>query len=148
DEQPVSERGADPAEPRRQMLERLVIVLAALVCLFPTGLLRDVSDRALWMSQIVAPPLPDGVGERTSTLVVSVTDAEGAPAEGVTVRVFAMIDGEAYLAEQGTPGPGGELRLERLPGGEVWIIAEKKGLARTSSRAVLEPGERKIELRL
>lgn len=129
-------------------LERLVIVLAAAVCLLWTAMLRDVSDRALWMPQLVAPPLPDSVGARLASLTVKVADQDEAPAAGVLVRVFALVDGEAYLAKSATTGPEGEARLDALPVGEVWVIAERAGLARTSSRLVLEPGERTLTVRL
>ena len=76
------------------------------------------------------------------------TGQDGQPAGGVLVRAFAIIGERAYLAGQGTVGSNGLLTLGKLPAGEMWIIAERDGLARSSTRLVLEPGLRRLSLEL
>ncbi|HZO14567.1 MAG TPA: carboxypeptidase regulatory-like domain-containing protein, partial [Polyangiaceae bacterium] len=90
----------------------------------------------------------DDIGERSAELLVSVTDPKGAPAGGVLVRVFTVLDKRVYLAGQATTGDDGRVHLTALPTGETWVIAERDGLARTSTRLVLEPGKREISLKL
>jgi hypothetical protein len=129
-------------------LSHATIWLAALVCLLFAATLRDTPGRDLWEPQSEAPPLPAHVGERVATLSITVVDEHGAPAEGVLLRVFSIIGDEIYLAASKVTGPDGVLTLPDLPRGETWILAEKDGHARTSRRAVLEPGPRDIELTL
>ncbi len=128
------------------MIERLIVWLAACVCLLQAAGLRDVP--AGWAPQAWAPTLPASVGSRDSQLELAVVDSEGEPAEGVLLRAFAIIDGRAYLAGQGRSGADGQVVLAQLPAGETWVIAEREGLARSSSRVVLEPGKRRLELQL
>ena len=133
---------------RRLDLDRVIALLAALVCLLFVGLLRDVSDHASRLSQAQAPELPASVSDRDAALALRVLDSQGEPARGVRVRVFSIIGGVGYRAGSGESDGEGRVSIEGLPRGETWILAEGKGLARTSTRLVLEPGERSLELRL
>jgi len=145
--EPPAGVGESPARRRNQgITERLIVWLAACVCLLQVAALRDVP--AGWAPQAWAPSLPASVGSRDGELELGVTDSEGGAAKGVLVRAFAIIDGRAYLAGQGTTGADGKVVLGQLPPGETWVIAERKGLARSSSRVVLEPGRRRLDLQL
>jgi hypothetical protein len=86
--------------------------------------------------------------ERDAVLVVRVLDEHGAPARGADVRVFSVVDDEAYLAADRTTDGDGLTRLERLPRGEHWVLVDAEGAARASSRLVLTPGVRELEVRL
>ncbi len=125
---------------------RVIVWLAALVCLLQAASLRDTPSG--WVPQSWAPPLPASVGSRDAELQIAVAGQDQAPADGVLVRVFAIIGERAYLAGQGTTGGDGSLTLGKLPTGEVWVIAERDGLARSSTRLVLERGARPLSLEL
>ncbi len=127
-------------------LSQLSVGVAALVCLLFVFTLRDTPALDLYRPQQTAPELPEHVGDRAAELFVSVIDVSGMPAEGVLVRVFSVVGEQVYLAASQVTGPDGRVHVPHLPTGETWILAEKEGLARTSRRVVLDPGERKLEL--
>jgi hypothetical protein len=127
-------------------MERLIVWLAALVCLLQVAALRDTP--AGWAPQSWAPSLPASVGSRDGELQLAVVGQDSQPAGGVLVRAFAIIGQRAYLAGQGTTGDDGSLTLGNLPPGEIWVIAERDGLARSSTRLVLERGLRRLSLEL
>ena len=121
----------------RRRLERFIVALAAAVCLLFTATLRDLSVASLWLPQGTAPKLPDGVGQRDAALTVTVLDDEGAPVPGALVRIFSVVGERAFLAATTTSDDEGRVALSELPRGETWIIAERQGRARASTRAVL-----------
>ncbi len=129
-------------------MSQATVWVAALICLLFAASLRDTPGHDAWTPQTEAPRLPDDVGDRVSALSITVVLKNGAPAEGVLLRVFSIIGDEVYLAASRVTGPDGVMMLPDLPRGETWILAEKQGHARTSRRVVLEPGERKVELTL
>lgn len=141
------QRGGGGAE-GDTVLSLVSVWVAALVCLLFACTLRDTPARELWMPQSDAPELPADVGDRAAALAVTVLDEAGVPAEGVLLRVFSVVGDEVYLAASKVTGPDGRAHIPRLPSGETWVLAEKDGLARTSRRVVLEPGDRELELTL
>jgi len=134
------------AEPASRF-ERVIICLAALVCLLFMGTLNDLSLASLRAPQLNAPRLPDDV-TREASLTLRVTEADGSPASGVLVRVFAIVADRAYLANSQTTAGDGSLSLPDLPAGETWVIAERAGSARTTTRLVLDDKSREVTLKL
>ncbi len=130
-----------------QRLERAVVALAVGVCLLFASTLSDVAVSALWAPQLSAPVLPADV-ERPAALTVSVVEASGAPAPDTLVRVFSVVSGRAYLAASATTDATGVVKLPELPAGETWIVAERDGHARTSSRIALGAEARDVTLTL
>ncbi len=128
-------------------LERFALWLAVAVCLLFTASLRDLSDAALAARPAAAQP-PVGIGEPDAVLLLSVVDQDGQAAQDVIVRVFAMTADRAHLAATATTGPDGNVSMKELPRGEAWVIAHREGLERSSTRLVLQGGERKLALEL
>jgi hypothetical protein len=125
-------------------LERAASWLAVVACLLWVVGLRD---RPLaWVPQNGAPPLPASVGDRNAVLTVAVAEPDGEPAEGALVRVFTLIGDVVYLAGSAVTGPEGRARVPDLPAGEAWVVVEKDGHARVTTRLVLEAGERQVDL--
>ena len=91
-----------------------------------------------WLPLNGAPPLPASVGDRDAVLVAVVVDEDGAPADDTLVRVFTIVDDVVYLAASGVTGPDGRVRLENLPRGETWVVAEKDGRARFTPHTSIE----------
>jgi protocatechuate 3,4-dioxygenase beta subunit len=132
----------------RMTMTRFIVWLAALVCLVQVSTLRDVSERSLWAPRAGAPPLPESVSERDAELRVTVVDQNDEPAEGVSVRVFAIIGEQAYFAGLAVSDADGRAPIGKLPAGEIWILAEREGLARVTGRLVLEAGTRELSMKL
>jgi hypothetical protein len=126
---------------------RAVVWLAAAVCLLFASTLSDVSLRALWLPQNLAPALPSDL-ERSATLRVAVTQDDGVPSDGALVRVFSIVGDQVFVVGGARTGPDGVAVIDRLVPGETWVVVQKLGRARSSSRLVLEPGERTISLSL
>jgi Carboxypeptidase regulatory-like domain/PDZ domain len=133
----------------RRRMDRAIVFLSALVCLLFAGTLRDTSVAGLWVPQSSAPKLPDSVGNRDAALTIEVAEAQGASVPGALVRVFSIVGDRAYLAATGTTDDEGKIVVDELPRGETWIVADRAGLSRATSRLVLdEPGARTVRLDL
>ena len=131
--------------PRRpSALEQVATYLAALLCLLAMAQLRDVPLRS-HNPDSAAKAAPQ---RRDATLQLTVMDRGGKAAAGANVHVFSMQRNNAFQAASGTTGKDGKLTLKQLPRGETWVVARGKGLARTSTRLLLQGGERRIELKL
>ncbi len=140
-------RFARQRQPRiERRIERAVAVLGALVCLLFVIGLRDVSSRRPGWFPFVAPPVPVTVTDRDASLEVTVVDETDRAAESASVRVFAVHDGKAFFAGDRNTDRGGRARFDKLPRGEVWVLAYAGGRARASSSAVLAAGKREIRL--
>jgi hypothetical protein len=124
----------------RVRAERAAVWIAAAVCLLFAAGLSDVPRRGLVGG--TKPPAP--TGDAALTAVVS---EDGKPAAGARVRVFAVGDA-VQLAAEATTGADGRAVLAHLPRGETWVIADRSGSARASTRLVLEAGEREVKLPL
>ena len=84
---------------------------------------------------LVAPPVPADVKDRDGAVDVTVSDAAGGTAlPGATVRAFALIAGQAYLAAVRETDRAGVVHLAGLPHGEAWLLADAPGHARGSTR--------------
>jgi protocatechuate 3,4-dioxygenase beta subunit len=80
---------------------------------------------------------------------VQVHEADGnLPIAGASVRAFAVIDERAYLVLARDSDAAGRARLEGLPRGEAWIVAEATGRARGSTRLVVADEVRFVDLGL
>lgn len=97
---------------------------------------------------LVAPPVPTAVMDRDGVVDVTVRDAGGGPVRGVRVQALSIIDDRAYLAGSREGDPAGKVRLEGLPRGEVWILANAPGHARGTSHIVVTEVPRVVEMTL
>ncbi len=92
-----------------------------------------------------APPVPADVVDRDSTLIVNAKDEANHPLGDAVVVVLAIVEGVAYEAGRATTDANGVVRLEKLPRGDAWVLANASGRARASSHLLLV-GERAIDL--
>lgn len=134
----------------RPPLDRVVTLVAAVVCFFFATTLRDVRLRVLVATMLPAPPVPVEVvrDARVDALVVDEADA---PLPGASVRAFAMRPDaggaiRAYFAGEATTDGAGRARLEALPRGELWLVAYGAGRARASTRIVLDAPARDVRI--
>jgi hypothetical protein len=127
----------------------LIAAFAALICLVFTNTLSDVGRHYVTVMTIApAPPVPDNAGVRDAILLAHVVDANGKGMAGASVRVFVMRDEKAYFAGEKATDELGLARITGLPRGEVWVLAYAANASRSSTRALLEAGERTVELSL
>lgn len=122
--------------------------MLALACLlyvasWPGSVLRERIPE-----EPVAPPVPAHVVERDGALDVIVRDASGKAIEGARVRAFAMLDGRAHAAAEGTSDQDGRAALDRLPRAAHFVVAEAKGRARASRMVAVVAGARRVDLTL
>jgi len=143
-DQPPAAGGETPH--RRSRLDAVIAAIAALLCLFVTATLLDLGPRFLPPPTIPAPPVPTSVVDRDADLTVTVRDEQGRPLPGASVRVFSIHGDRAYFAGEQRAGTDGNARFAGLPRGEAWIMAYDIARARASSRVVLEPGPREVEV--
>lgn len=143
-DQPPAAGGATP--PRRSRLDAVIAAIAALLCLFVSATLLDLGPRFLPPPTIPAPMVPDSVVDRDAELTVTVRDEQGKPLPGASVRVFAIRDDRAYFAGEQRAGSDGNARFTGLPRGEAWVMAYDVARSRASTRVVLEPGPRGVEV--
>lgn len=139
----------DPANPTggSDVLDRAVILLAALICFFAAAMLRDTPLHAL-SALLPAPPMPSTMVDRDAQLAVRVSDEAERPTPGAAVRVFAVRDDKVYFAGEVVADASGMARFDELPRGEVWVLAYGAGRARASTRLILEQGLREVRLTL
>ena len=127
--------------------------LAAIVVLvvggIPGGRLR------LAMREALVDPVPADVRDRDGSLEVTVRAAADGAApgggpllRGARVRAFVFIDDRAYLADSRETDAAGRARLDRLPHGVAWVVADAPGRARASTRLVIEAEMRRISFEL
>jgi protocatechuate 3,4-dioxygenase beta subunit len=122
---------------QRAVVDRVIAALALIACLsFIVGL-KDVRLGAFEAGPRLQ-SVPVELGERDAELLISVAgEPEERPISGARVRVLWENAGRFYLAGQGRTNAGGELLLNELPRGVVWVLAEADGHARSSTQLVL-----------
>ena len=130
---------ASPGRVARSVLAAFGVVLA--VGGIPGAVTHPLAYDAL------APPVPPEVKGRDASVEVTVRDAVGF-LRGARVQVFAIVGGRAYLADARKTDGTGHAHLERLPEGELWVLANAPGHARGSSHAVVNAVPRLVELTL
>jgi hypothetical protein len=79
-------------------VERILVILSALVCALFLGSLRDTRSRMLLSARTDVPPVPESITLRPGKVLISVENDAGAPLESVSVRVLSIQDDRAYLA--------------------------------------------------
>ncbi len=127
--------------------DRFLVAVAALLCLLFAAMLRDVSVLSLALGPIApAPPVPQDAGPRDASLAVTVVDEAGKPLAGSSVRVFSLRADRAYYAGERESDDAGLARFAGLPRGEAWVLGYGAGLARGSTRVVLDAGPREARL--
>lgn len=87
--------------------------------------------------EIAPPPLPTSVQNRDASVVVSVRDEHGEAVRGARVEVLTDIDERVYRAGGARSDAKGIARIESLPRGHAWVIADAEGYARASASVVL-----------
>jgi len=137
-----------PIQSRATRVERILVILSALVCLLLVGSLRDTRSRLLPSTRTDVPPVPESITLRPGKVLVTVENEDGAPLSSVSVRVLSISDDRAYLAGAARTDARGTASVDSLPAGETWILAEGEGTARGSTRAILDAEPREIKLRL
>ena len=126
---------------------RLIVFVAAIVCLLFTGTLFDVRAKAPPpLATIPAPPVPDAIQDRDAAMVVSVVDEQGNLLPGASVRVFAIRGSATYFAGDKPSDGSGQARFTGLPRGEAWVLVYGAGRARASTRVILDAGEREARV--
>jgi protocatechuate 3,4-dioxygenase beta subunit len=128
--------------------ERILLSIAALVCLTFVFSLRDTAPRQVVRAQIEPPPVPESVTDRPGRLVAIIESEAGAPVAGASVRVLSLEDERAYLAGAASTDAAGRAEVTSLPKGETWILAEREGFARASTRLVVDDAPRDVKMRL
>jgi Carboxypeptidase regulatory-like domain/PDZ domain len=125
-------------------LERVRVALVAIAFVLGLGTIPGSVGRAsLWLTR--SAPVPTNVGDRDATLVVTTKNEAGNLQSDVIVVVLTIVDGVAYEAARGATDEHGVVRLEKLPRGDAWVLANAPGRARASSHLLLVQ-ERAIDL--
>ncbi|MFW5739733.1 MAG: hypothetical protein ACOC1F_05145, partial [Myxococcota bacterium] len=71
-----------------ERIQRVLVVLAALVCLLFVGTLSDYSPYFLLVQTLKAPPVAESIGQRDGKLVARVQMPGGAPVDKARVTVL------------------------------------------------------------
>ncbi|MBL8606743.1 MAG: carboxypeptidase regulatory-like domain-containing protein [Myxococcales bacterium] len=129
-----------PVGPARAVGAWLRLALLALTVVAALGLVPGAPRRAPLLEPTSAPAVPDSVKDRDAELEVAVRGADR-----VSVRVYTMLEGRAYIAAEGITSAGA-VALSGLPRGEHWVVADAPGMSRASAMVVTEPGRRRVEL--
>lgn len=123
-------------------------MIAAGAVLLAAGGIPGASQRR-GAYDVVAPPVPDEVRDRAGAVGVTVREASGgAPIAGARVRALSIVQERAYLADERETDPRGKARVERVPRGETWILADAPGRARGSTRVVVLDQAREVTIDL
>lgn len=96
----------------------------------------------------VAPVAQVAETERDGVLKVRVVSKEGQPLAGAQVRLLWERTQRYFDAGQGTTDDSGQVTVQRVPRGAVWVLADAPGRARASTQLVLEGGTRDVKLEL
>ncbi len=119
--------------------------LAALVALFQV---IGLFDTRLSPLEIVAsgPVMPAFLVDRDATVRAFVVDEQDRPLPNALVRIFTIRSGITYFAGEARTNAQGVAILENMPRGESWVLGYGEGRARTSTRVILESGERALRM--
>lgn len=130
-------------------MKRLSALFLALFALVYVATWPGAVARPL-IVELTAAPLPEDVGDRDGVLDVVAHDATGdkVALTGAGVRAFAILDGRAHAAGEGTTDATGRATLKSLPHAEHWIVVEAKGHARASQMVVIAGGARRLDVEL
>jgi hypothetical protein len=121
---------------------------AAMAVMLAAGGIPGVPSRPA-APHLDLPLVPTEVKDRDGIVDVVARDGPGGPPfRGVHVRAFAIIDERAYLAAETVTDTSGRSRLEGLPRGEAWIVAEAPKRARASTRLVVAGDARVVAIDL
>lgn len=139
--------------PVRSPAVRLVsfrVVLLTVAVLLAFGLLPGSALVYVAYEDTTIDPAPLDVpdAERPGVANVRVLDTEGKPLSSAIVRALYVNEGVVYLAARATTKEDGSVRLDRLPIGAHWIIAEALGRSRASTQRFVGADPVSIELRL
>jgi hypothetical protein len=101
---------------------------------------------ARFAERTASTPLAAAIVELGGAISLAVRDEAGAGLAGARVRAFAVVDGRASLAATRATDAGGTARLDGLPRGEAWIVADAPGHARGSTRLVVDAAPRDLTI--
>jgi hypothetical protein len=96
---------------------------------------------------LTAPLLPRS-DDASARIEATVHATGGAPIEGASVTVFAIVEGVAYVATAAITDAHGHASMTELARGEVWIVADAAGRTRATSHVVLTEGTRALDFEL
>lgn len=125
----------------------LLVGAVALVC-WLLGLSADSRPRPRPATALapVAPAAQVAETERDGVLRVQVVSKEGQPIAGAQLRLLWERTQRYFDAGQGTTDDAGQITLQRVPRGAVWVLADAPGRARASTQLVVEGGTRDVKL--
>lgn len=125
----------------------LVLVGAVTLLALLLGVSADSRARAARAVAVpVAPAAPVAETERDGSLRVRVESAQGAAVAEARLHLFWERDRRYFDAGQGATDASGVARLERVPRGKIWVLAEARGYARASTQLLVEGAERDVKL--
>jgi hypothetical protein len=125
----------------------LLLVGAVTLLAFLLGIAADSRSRPVPSASVpVAPRAQVAETERDGSLRVRVEGRDGAPIAGAEVRLFWEREHRYFDAGAGTTHADGEAKVDRVPRGSVWVLADADGHARASTQLVLEGGSRDVKL--
>ncbi|HEY4013492.1 MAG TPA: carboxypeptidase regulatory-like domain-containing protein [Polyangiaceae bacterium] len=157
--------GLPPRRSVRHAIRGVRATAAAVAVVLAAGGVPGASSRDVVYDVVAAPPVSDANGAPVRDAWVDVMvhpsttasedvdpDAGAFPAlvpwEGATVRALSIVDDHAYFAGVWQSGASGHVRLEKLPRGVVWILADAPGRARASTNVIVGPEGRSVDLEL
>jgi hypothetical protein len=128
--------------------DRLLVLVGAVTLLaLLLGVSADSRARSAPAVAVpVAPAAPVAETERDGSLRVRVEGAQGAVVADAVLRLFWERDRRYFDAGQGATDASGVARLERVPRGKIWVLAEAPGYARASTQLLVEGAERDVKL--
>ena len=128
--------GPTPTERLSRAFDVLLLLVGAVTLL---GLLLGISaDSRVRLRPATAAPVAPQVEvaetERDGTLRVKVVSSGSAPLPHAQVRLFWSREHRYFDAGQGTTNDAGQVVLERVPRGTLWVLADADGHARASTQ--------------
>lgn len=132
-----------------RLADRAIVVATLLACLSFLSGVFDVALPSLAAGPIAPPPPVEAV-ERDASLVVSVVSegATSSPIPHAVVKVFWERDGVYYAAGTARSDASGNVSLDHLPRGVVWVLVEAENRGRSSTKLVLSGERRSVRVGL
>jgi len=132
----------------RRRRARLLAILTAFLTLLTFGGIPGTPFHPPTLALPLDAPLFEHPDDKTARVDATVRAAGGGAIQGARVQVFAIVDDAAYLEASATTDANGRATLAELARGEVWIVADAPGRARSSSHVVLTEGTREVVFEL
>ncbi len=133
-----------------RVLDRIRVIAFIVVVMIVTGVLPGSPLEFVTFDDATMEPAPVDVpdAERSGVATVRVLDMEGHPLAGAVVRALFVREGTVFLAARVPTGADGIAKLDKLPIGAHWLIAEAPMRSRASTQRFVGPEPVAVELRL